>query len=167
MTAERFVPNPWCETDPSGRAVAYRTGDSVRWYADGEVEFAGRIDFQVKLRGYRIELGEIENALCSYRDVTEAVVLLRADIGSEPALVAYVHPQYVTSGRQWQEVVEGLHSALPSYMVPSLVVGIGDWPRTSSGKIDRKQLPKPTLQGTVEELHTTTRCASSDEGTVA
>ena len=63
LTAERFIPNPWPETDPSGRGVAYRTGDRVRWYADGELEFGGRIDFQVKLRGQRLELGEIEGKL--------------------------------------------------------------------------------------------------------
>ena len=89
LTAERFVRNPWPESDPSGRGVVYRTGDRVRWYADGELEFGGRIDFQVKLRGQRIELGEVEHALRSQPGVVEAVVLLVAGLD---ALVAYVHP---------------------------------------------------------------------------
>ena len=80
LTAEKFIPNPWPERDPSGRGVLYRTGDRVRWCEDGELEFGGRIDFQVKLRGLRIELREIEHALRSQEGVTEAVVLLRDDV---------------------------------------------------------------------------------------
>jgi acyl-coenzyme A synthetase/AMP-(fatty) acid ligase len=79
-TAESFVAFPWPATDPSGRGVVYRTGDRVRWYADGEVEFGGRIDFQVKLRGQRIELGEIEHALSSQPGVVEAIALLCTDL---------------------------------------------------------------------------------------
>ena len=78
---------PWPAADPSGRGVAYRTGDRVRWYADGELEFGGRIDLQVKLRGQRIELGEIEHALRAQPGVVDAVVLL---VGELDALVAYV-----------------------------------------------------------------------------
>ena len=83
LTAERFVAQPWPGADPSGgRGVAYRTGDRVRWYADGELEFGGRIDSQVKLRGQRLELGEVEHALRAQPRVLEAVVLLRADGGA-------------------------------------------------------------------------------------
>ena len=92
LTAERFVPNPWPSSDPSGAGVVYRTGDRVRWYADGELEFGGRIDLQVKLRGQRIELGEIEHALRAQPGVVEAVVLLHTDSGGEAALVAYISP---------------------------------------------------------------------------
>merc|ERR1711965_8465 len=87
LTAERFVAQPWPAAGPSGRGVAYQTGDRVRWYADGELEFGGRIDFQVKLRGQRLELGEIEHTLRSQVGVVEAVVLLLAELD---ALVAYV-----------------------------------------------------------------------------
>ena len=73
--SEAFIAHPWPGTDPSGRGVVYRTGDRVRWYADGELEFGGRLDFQVKLRGQRIELGEIEHALRAQPGVEEAVVL--------------------------------------------------------------------------------------------
>ena len=84
-----FVASSWIGTNTSGRVKTYRTGDRVRWYADGELEFGGRIDFQVKLRGQRLELGEIEHALRSQPRVVEAVVLL--DKGLD-ALVAYVSP---------------------------------------------------------------------------
>ena len=91
LSAERFAADPWPSTETSscGRGVAYRTGDRVRWYADGELEFGGRIDFQVKLRGQRLELGEIEHALRAQPGVVEAVVLL---VASLEALVAYVSP---------------------------------------------------------------------------
>ena len=80
LTAERFVASPWPSADDAccRRGVAYRTGDRVRWYADGELEFGGRIDLQVKLRGQRLELGEIEHALRAQPGVLEAVVLLSA-----------------------------------------------------------------------------------------
>ena len=163
LTAERFVAHPWPAADPSGgRGVAYRTGDRVRWYADGELEFGGRIDLQVKLRGQRLELGEVEHALRAQPRVLEAVVLLRADGGTrEPALVAYVSPASAVGGdesapvegaapfteaRPFERVpsLGGARSALPAYMLPSVVVGVDAWPRTSSGKIDRKRLPAPS-----------------------
>ena len=156
LTAERFVANPWAWSDPSGRGVVYRTGDRVRWYADGELEFGGRIDQQVKLRGQRIELGEVEHALRAQAGVVEAVVLLRTDgVGGEPRLVAYVSPASVVSVETGSDAAAfegvsglcGARDALPAYMLPSVVVGVDSWPRTSSGKIDRKQLPPPGAVG--------------------
>ena len=154
LTAEKFVANPWAASDPSGRGAIYRTGDRVRWYADGELEFGGRLDFQVKLRGQRIELGEIEHALRAQPGVVEAVVLLLH--GGEQSLVAYVSPASVVGegaavegctapSLPWSRVA-GLRGVveLPAYMLPSVVVGVDEWPRTSSGKIDRKQLPPPS-----------------------
>ena len=154
-TAEAFIANPWPSIDPSGQTVFYRTGDRVRWYADGELEFGGRIDFQVKLRGQRLELGEIEHALCSIPSVIEAIVLLRTDVG-EPSLVAYVHPISLIGGDDLEDncnampfdrvsALAATRDALPAYMLPSLVVGIDEWPRTSSNKIDRKKLPLPSV----------------------
>lgn len=130
----------------------YHTGDRCRWFSDGEIDFGGRIDFQVKVRGQRIELGEIEHALRSQPSIIEAVVMLRTDL-NYPALVAYVHPASLVSATP-----DGMQNALPldrvpacgdirqrlpAHMVPSLVVGVEHWPRTSSNKVDRKQLPLP------------------------
>ena len=154
-TALAFVKHPWPATDPSDHGVVYRTGDRVRWTANGEIEFCGRVDFQVKLRGQRIELGEIEHALSSQSGVVEAIVLLRTDMG-DPTLVAYVHPASIL-GAQLNPVCNArllghvpvlgaTHDMLPAYMLPSLVVGVDEWPRTGSDKIDRKLLPKPTLE---------------------
>ena len=126
----------------------------MRWYADGELEFGGRIDFQVKLRGQRLELGEIEHALRAQPGVVEAVVLL---VASLEALVAYVSPSSGIDEEEEKGVgglacvpfarassLSGARASLPSYMVPSIVVGIDAWPRTSSGKIDRKRLHVPS-----------------------
>ena len=150
ITADRFVANPWADSDPSGHGVIYRTGDRVRWYADGEIEFGGRIDFQVKVRGQRIELGEIEHALRAQPGVDEAIVLLDKRLD---ALVAYVSPASTVSNTvgDFTDAVPfdhavrlgGARGSLPQYMVPSVVVGVKDWPRTSSAKIDRKRLPPP------------------------
>jgi 3-oxoacyl-(acyl-carrier-protein) synthase/acyl carrier protein len=145
-----FVPLPSPLTALRDRSIAYRTGDRVRWYADGEIEFGGRMDFQVKLRGQRIELGEIENVLREQPGIVEAVVLLCTD-SAEPALVAYVYPASIVdvpddgmcNALPCDRVaaVRSASNSLPAYMVPSLVVGVDDWPRTSSGKIDRRRLP--------------------------
>ena len=161
-TAEAFAASPWINTNPSERAVAYRTGDRVRWYADGELEFGGRIDFQVKLRGQRLELGEIEHAMSAQPGVIEAVVLLVQDL---EALVAYISPASAVVGPQADDLpkessvvferatsLHGVRDVLPAYMVPSLVVGVDEWPRTSSGKIDRKRLPPPDARANAREL---------------
>ena len=169
-TADVFVPHPWTQTDPTGDGVVYRTGDRARWYADGEIEFGGRIDFQVKLRGQRIELGEIESALSIQPDILEAIVLLRSDVNaSEPMLVAYVHPasavgaslHETSNARPFDRVpaLGGARGALPLYMLPSLVVGIDEWPRTSSNKIDRKLLPAPVVERAAAPMSKTEQLA--------
>ncbi|MEK2491515.1 amino acid adenylation domain-containing protein [Kitasatospora purpeofusca] len=137
LTAERFVPDPF-GTGPDARL--YRTGDLVRWTAGGRLEFLGRLDHQVKLRGLRIELGEIEAVLCGHPAVSEAVVLLREDLGAVPALVAYL----VTSdGEEPADLAAHLAEVLPRYMLPSRTVVLAAMPLTRNGKLDRAALPKP------------------------
>lgn len=141
LTADRFIPDPF-GSDPGARI--YRTGDSVRWRADGTLEFMGRIDAQVKLRGYRIEPTEIEAVLALHPDVERSVVTVHNDEASGQRLVAYL-----TLVRGSDPPKSGLrrHLAerLPSYMVPSFIVFLDAFPLLSSGKIDRRELPAPEI----------------------
>jgi len=138
-TAEKFVPDPHV-----GRAgqVMYCTGDRARYLCDGNIEFLGRTDHQVKVRGYRIELGEIESALAQCGGVRQAVVNLWPVPSGEKALVAYV----VADGSHRlgaQALSTELQRLLPSYMVPSSWVFLDELPLNANGKIDRKALPPP------------------------
>src|SRR5262249_30398459 len=117
LTAERFIPDLYGQ-QPGGRL--YRTGDRARWLAEGQLEYLGRADQQVKLRGYRVELGEIEAALGQHEAVTEAVVVVRGETQAEQRLVAYVtSPGNGVSGAELREY---LRQRLPGYMVPAAYV---------------------------------------------
>jgi amino acid adenylation domain-containing protein len=138
-TAERFVPDPF-SSDPQSRM--YRTGDLVRYLDDGNIEFLGRVDDQVKVRGFRIELGEIESVLLSQQGVKQAFVLAREENGQEKQLAAYVVADR-EAGVTGQQLRETLRSRLPDYMIPSSLMILDRLPLTSNGKIDRNALPKP------------------------
>jgi hypothetical protein len=139
LTAEKFVP------DPFGReagARLYRTGDLVRYLPDGQIEFLGRIDHQVKVRGFRIELGEIEAALGGFPHVRQVMAVAREGRSGDKRLVAYI-----VAERGQNPTVEDLRTylreRLPDYMIPSAFVLLDEWPLTPSGKIDRQRLPDP------------------------
>ena len=138
LTAEKFVPNPFA-AQPGARM--YRTGDLARYQFDGNLVCLGRSDHQVKIRGYRIELGEIESALVTHDSVREAVVVAREEQAGDVRLVGYIKPSGTTIDER--SLREHLKRSLPDYMVPQHYVVLQTFPTTSSGKIDRKALPKP------------------------
>ncbi|MBT9300751.1 non-ribosomal peptide synthetase [Pseudomonas sp. TAE6080] len=138
LTAERFV------ADPLGAAGArlYRTGDRVRWAADGVLEYLGRLDQQVKLRGFRVEPEEIEARLLAQDGIAQAVVLIR-DTAGGAQLIGY----YTASGEQdEQDVKAALAAELPEYMVPAQLIQLDVMPLSPSGKVDRRALPEPVWQ---------------------
>ncbi|HEX2202014.1 MAG TPA: non-ribosomal peptide synthase/polyketide synthase [Longimicrobium sp.] len=139
MTAERYLPDPESET-PGARM--YRTGDLVRRLPDGELEYLGRIDFQVKVRGFRIETGEVESVLAGHPAVGSAVVVAREDVAGDRRLVAYLVPSNGAVPPS-SDLREWVRESLPEYMVPSAFVPLEAWPLTSSGKVDRRALPAP------------------------
>ena len=138
--------NPFAHT--SSGAVMYRTGDVGRWSVDGQLEYAGRSDFQVQLRGFRIELGEIEAALLRVEGVARAVVLVRSDAALGDRLVGYVVPE---SGVDLvvADVLSSVAQFLTGYMVPDSVMVLEELPLTVNGKLDRKLLPEPVFEKAV------------------
>ncbi len=138
QTAEKFVPNPYAR---SAGARLYRTGDLVRWRSDGELEFIGRVDEQVKLRGYRIEPGEIEQALREHEAVQDTIVVIREDEAEGKRLVAYVVADAVSVSVN--DLRAHLRERLPEYMVPSSFEYLKQLPLNANGKVDREALPAP------------------------
>ncbi|MBV4543003.1 non-ribosomal peptide synthetase [Pseudomonas vlassakiae] len=143
LQAERFIASPFVEGDR-----LYRTGDLVRYRQDGELEFVGRNDFQVKLRGLRVELGEIEAALSAHPLIGQSVVLMR-----EERLVAY----FTCRGGAQPPALEVLRSHLlarmPEYMVPQAFVALAELPLSPNGKVDRRALPAPGAEAVISRAY--------------
>ncbi|MDZ8136607.1 MAG: amino acid adenylation domain-containing protein [Nostoc sp. DedQUE04] len=158
LTAEKFIPHPF-SIQQSARL--YKTGDLARYLPDGNIEYLGRIDNQVKVRGFRIELGEIEFVISQYPEVRESVVIAQEDSSEGKSLVAYLvqNPEHQRSGEETtklqteqisqRQISPGLRnfleSKLPSYMMPSAFVMLEALPLTPNGKVDRKALPAPDI----------------------
>jgi amino acid adenylation domain-containing protein len=141
MTTEKFVPDPFT---PHPGARIYRTGDLARYRPDGNIEFLGRIDHQVKIRGFRIELGEIEAVLEQHQGVQQAVAVAREDVPGDKQLVAYYVRKQMGSLAA-SELRAHAGRQLPDYMVPSAFVQVLKFPVTPNGKVDRSQLPAPSV----------------------
>jgi amino acid adenylation domain-containing protein len=146
LTAQKFIADPF----HGGRM--YRTGDRARFFEDGNLEFLGRLDQQVKVRGFRIELGEIEAALATHDSVGEAVVVVRDD-GAGRQLVAYVIPA-ADGMRDAAPLRAHLALRLPPYMIPPAFVFVDALPVTANGKLDRKALPAPEAASGEKAAHT-------------
>ena len=134
---QNFIPNPFT-TRPGDRM--YRTGDRVRYLADGTLEFVGRRDFQVKIRGYRVELGEIERELESHPHIQQAVVVAQEPKPGQKTLVAYVLLSNLIT-LSGSEMKSFLQAHLPDYLIPAFFVSVQSFPLTPNGKVDRTALP--------------------------
>lgn len=140
LTAERFLCDPF-STDSGARM--YKTGDLARFLSSGDIEYCGRIDFQVKIRGLRIELGEIENVIRDFPGIHQTVMVAREDVPGEKRLVAYLVPTDTDNFRT-RDLRDFLKTKLPDYMIPAAIVSLPVLPLTSVGKVDRRALPAPT-----------------------
>ena len=138
LTAERFIANPFSD-NPNDKL--YNTGDLVRYLPNGQLDFIGRSDDQIKLRGFRIELGEIEQQLNALDGVQSSVVLLNNSEQGIARLVAYIKQQPNDSSLEIDSVKASLGEVLPDYMVPGNFLLVDQWPLTPNGKIDKKALP--------------------------
>lgn len=137
LTRQKFIINPWIK-----KGFLYKTGDLARYLPDGNIEFLGRIDRQVKVRGFRIELGEIEGALKQHQSVREAVVISHEEQTGNKRLIAYVVPE-TESASSHTQLREFLQDKLPQYMLPSVFMQLKALPLLPNGKIDRQALPIP------------------------
>ena len=136
LTAERFISNPFTQGER-----LYKTGDLVRWQPDGNLEYLGRNDFQVKIRGLRIELGEIESTLVTYPGIHQTVVVVQTQEkhnGTESHLVAYYVAETAIDDNQ---LITHLKQRIPSHMIPNAFVRMNEFPLNANGKLDRKALP--------------------------
>jgi len=147
LTAEKFVANPF-SSNPADRL--YRTGDLVHWRRDGNIEYIGRIDNQVKLRGFRIELDEIAEVLRKHPDVTNAAVIMAGDTTATKRLIAYLVSGLAED--QLNETLSGyLRDNLPEFMIPAAYVALDSIPLTANGKLDRRALPQTEFTPTGSE----------------
>ena len=159
LTSERFVPDPF-----GGGTKLYRTGDTVRWRAEGELEYLERRDQQVKVRGYRIELGEIEAVLNEHPSVKESVAAVKDDEAGNKKLVAYV-VQEAGSQASASELRQKVRERLPEYMVPQQLIKLDSIPLTPNGKVDRKRLPD--VEGTALAVNQYVAPRTTTEATLA
>ncbi|MEM7349079.1 MAG: non-ribosomal peptide synthetase, partial [Chloroflexota bacterium] len=151
LTAEKFIPNPFDRDPTSSGSRLYKTGDNARYLPDGNLEFLGRIDQQVKVRGYRIELGEIESVLSEHPNVQDMAVLAREDRSGDKRLVAYIVSNEADHNKLHQQLREFLQTKLPNYMIPAHFITLPHLPLTHNGKVNRKALPVPNTDQMVSK----------------
>ncbi len=148
LTAEKFVPNPFANEENGHGRVMYRTGDLARFREDGEIEYLGRIDTQVKIRGLRIELGEIESVMSGFSGIGLAAAAAGKDSRGRQYLTGYYTSEEEIDEKELRRFLE---RKLPAYMVPHYFLHLAEMPMTPSGKTDRKNLPEPVFTEKEEE----------------
>jgi acyl carrier protein len=156
LTDEKFIDNPFYDISiKAGQKWSskklYKTGDLARFLPDGNIEYLGRIDFQVKVRGFRIELGEIESLIDQYPSIRHVVVIVREDEPGNKKIVAYVVPEPDQTIKN-EELRRYLREKLPEYMIPSAFVVMDILPLNANGKVDRQALPSPSLDRIESEV---------------
>ncbi|OUM56390.1 hypothetical protein PIROE2DRAFT_19017, partial [Piromyces sp. E2] len=149
LTQEKFIINPFIESEINSGNVMYRTGDLGKWTEEGEIICLGRIDFQVKIRGQRIELSEIENTINEIEGIKESIVFNMEKENKEQYLVAYyIKNSKIVNGNQIRNY---LKEKLPYYMIPTYFIKINEIPVTNNGKLNRKALPEPSINDMIKE----------------
>ncbi len=148
LTTERFLPDPFSQ---AGDGRMYKTGDQGRWLPDGNIEFLGRNDHQVKVRGYRIELGEIEANLNRHPAVAQAVLATHRDASESSVLAAYIIPTDKSAPPAIDELRTHLGQSLPDYMIPGAFIFLEAYPLTPNNKIDRQALPAPAREQFIQQ----------------
>jgi len=148
LTAEKFISDPF-EIKPE--ALLYKTGDMARYLADGNIEYLGRLDHQVKIRGIRIELNEIESVLDVHPSVRKAVVVAREDVHGDKQLVTYMTGKNGVPPKA-SELRDLLKAKLPEYMMPAAFITLEQFPLTPNGKVDRKALPMPEFKSAASQF---------------
>lgn len=149
LTSKNFIHNPFqteSEKLYGKNTKLYKTGDCVRWLPDGNLEYIGRSDLQVKIMGYRIELSEIEDLLCKYEGVSESIVLAKENIDINGKLTGnkYLVGYYVSEKPLNEDaILKQMESKLPQYMIPAILMHMSKFPLTANNKLDRKALPDP------------------------
>lgn len=155
LTKEKFIANPFStESDrKNGYNKLYKTGDLVRWLPDGNIEYIGRNDFQVKVRGFRIELAEIEKTLSKHPDVKQVEVLAKEKVNKSKEIHQYLVVYYVSNKSISEDaLIKHVSQSLPDYMLPRTFIRVKSFPLTINGKLDRNALPEPVL-GVEEKIY--------------
>ncbi|ORX77639.1 acetyl-CoA synthetase-like protein [Anaeromyces robustus] len=149
LTNEKFIECPFRDEDMHNQ-IMYKTGDLGKWTAEGDIDYIGRIDFQVKINGQRIELGEIENILNEYSLIKYSVVIDKVNEEGNKYLICYYQSDSEITG---EEIREYLTTKIPKYMIPNYYIRVNNFPVTSNGKLDRKALPEPNIEDRIKEVY--------------
>eukprot|EP00833_Pecoramyces_ruminatium_P016165 jgi/Orpsp1_1/1190197/evm.model.d7180000077366.1 len=153
LTKEKFIENPFNFDNDENNRIMYRTGDLGKWTSEGEIEYLGRIDFQVKINGQRLELGEIESKVLEMPEIKQCVVIDRKKENGEKYLVCY----YISSNDENKlynkDIRKYLNEKLPRYMVPNYYIRIKEIPLSSTGKLNRRGLPEPSKEDLITEVY--------------